>query len=161
MSCQCLMIKTKDKRKFFTHEKNLPQLLEFSKTFGAEISTVKVSEAEILDLKELAPAICDTNRAGKSPKYEVVEVKVPIPSKCSRCKTLQIAKKIKEYILGEFSKGEKLSLKDLKKRFKRYELSTSALSNHIARVRIELAITGVKIKRIGAGTYQMEDATGV
>ena len=56
---KCLLIQTKDKRKFFTHEKNFVQLIEFSKTFGAEISMVKLEEGPILELKELAPAICD------------------------------------------------------------------------------------------------------
>jgi len=43
------MIELKDRRKFFTHPKNLPELIEFSKTFGAELSVVRTCE-ESLDL---------------------------------------------------------------------------------------------------------------
>lgn len=51
----CLLIETKDKRKFFTHEKNFIQLIEFSKAFNAEISIVKLEEGSVLELEELAP----------------------------------------------------------------------------------------------------------
>ncbi len=65
---QCLMIKTKDKRKFFTAEENYLPLLEFSKLFKAEMSIVKVRDAEILDLEQLAPALCDANYIQPQPK---------------------------------------------------------------------------------------------
>jgi len=153
--CQCLMIKTKDNRKFFTHEKNLAQLLEFSKTFKAEISVVKVHESEIMDLEELAPAICDTNRVNKKPEYELVEVKIPILPRQPRAKILDVAKKIKDYVLLKFSNGETVSLKDLKKKFKRYALSTPALCNHIRRVKAEIESKGHKVCKVGAGAYQV------
>ena len=63
---KCLLLETKDKRKFFTHEKNFLQLIEFSRTFNAEISVVKMEQTELLDLKDLAPAICDAHY--KKPK---------------------------------------------------------------------------------------------
>ena len=51
MPRKCLMVETKDHRKFFTYPKNLNQLTEFYKTFGAEISVVKVEDdTEVLDL---------------------------------------------------------------------------------------------------------------
>lgn len=54
------MIRTKDNRKFFTYEENLPELLEFSKIFEAEISIVKIKDTNIcLDINQLAPAICN------------------------------------------------------------------------------------------------------
>ena len=154
METRCLMIKTKDNRKFFTHEKNFPQLIEFSKTFHAEISVVRVQEAPIMDLAELAPAICDSNYVAQEPDYELVKVVLPTAKK-SRAKILEVAKKVRAYIYIKFSKDEKVSLKDLKRHFKRYELSTPALCNHIRRVRKELENAGVKICKIAAGTYQM------
>ena len=153
---QCLMIKTKDRRKFFTHEKNFPQLIEFSKTFKAEISVVRVQEADILDLSALAPAICDANYATKKTNYELVEVKIPVLPKNSRPKILRTAARIKEYILARFLSGEAVSLKELKKRFKRHKLSTPTLCNHIARVKQELRQKGFHFTKIGAGAYRIE-----
>ena len=63
---KCLMLKTRDNRKYFTHEKNYDYLIEFSRTFGAEVSVVEVEEAEVLDLEELAPAICDCDPVYKT-----------------------------------------------------------------------------------------------
>jgi len=77
-SGSCVMIKCKDKRKFFTHKKNLPCLMEFSKIFNAEISVVRVKEAEILDLPQLAPAICDANFTQSVPaECKIIEIKAP------------------------------------------------------------------------------------
>ena len=60
MTQKCLLIKTKDNRKFLTHEKNLNSLIEFSKTFGAEIFTVPIAqEFSILELKDLVAALCN------------------------------------------------------------------------------------------------------
>ena len=72
---QCLMIKTKDNKKFFTHEKYFPQLIEFSKTFGAEISIVKIKDNNILDINELIPAICNANYKNDE-SYELVTTKI-------------------------------------------------------------------------------------
>jgi hypothetical protein len=72
---QCLMIKTKDKRQFFTYEKHLPQLIEFSKIFNAEISVVKIDGEKILDLEELPEAICNSAYKNKS-KYELISEKI-------------------------------------------------------------------------------------
>ena len=75
------MVKTKDNRNFFTHEKYYPQLTEFSKAFGAEISVVKIKDGEVLDLVELAPAICNSDFRMRQ-EFEIVETKVPIRKKC-------------------------------------------------------------------------------
>ena len=77
---QCLMIKTKDNRKFFTHEEYFPQLIEFSKTFGAEISIVKIQDNNILDINDLAPAICNGNYKNEA-NYELVKIKTKSPKK--------------------------------------------------------------------------------
>ena len=80
---QCLMIKTKDNRKFFTHEKYFPQLIEFSKTFGAEISIVKIQDNNVLDMDELVPAICNANYKNDE-NYELVTIKMTTPKKKSK-----------------------------------------------------------------------------
>lgn len=72
-SFQCLMIETKDKRNFFTHKKNYMPLIEFAKTFKAQISVVKTNEAELLDLVDLSSAICNPYYKQKA-NFEIVEV---------------------------------------------------------------------------------------
>lgn len=54
-----LMIQTPNKRKYFTQATNLPKLLEFAKTFGAELSLVEASDIELIDFENLAPTLCD------------------------------------------------------------------------------------------------------
>jgi len=53
----CLLIKTRNKRKLFTSKRNLKKLMEFAKLLGLKISIVKVENPKILDLKELAYSI--------------------------------------------------------------------------------------------------------
>jgi len=155
---QCLMIKTKDNRHFFTYQKNFPQLIEFSKTFGAEISVVKVKEAEVLQLDELAPAFCDANYQHE-PDYDLIEVKIaefkkigPKPPKTNRTKALETAAQVRSYVLQEFISGEVVSLHRVLKKFK--TLSISTVCNHIRTVKQQLAKEGYEIKKIGAGKYQ-------
>jgi Holliday junction resolvase len=78
MKTKCLMIETKDNRKFFTHSKNFKQLIEFSKNFGAKMFIVKtdISRSSILDLPKLAPALCNKSYKAKVPNFEIIETKL-------------------------------------------------------------------------------------
>lgn len=150
---KCLLIETKDKRKFFTHEKNFGQLIEFSKTFNAEISVVKVEKGQLLDLEELAPAICDASYKKPTAAYQIIETKL---SKSGRARPniLKTAEMINKYIIEQFTSRNSVSLKDLKKKFKKYGLSDPALCNHIRRAKKELEKNGLQFVKIGAGTYK-------
>lgn len=148
---KCLLIETKDHRKFFTHEKNFPQLIEFSKTFDATISLVKVEEAPILDLEELAPAICDAAYRKPKVEYQIVERK--LAKTISREKMLKVAAKIREYIEGRLLSRRTVSLRDVRKRFARYHLSTAALCNHLSHVRRKLEEKGYAVEKVAGGTY--------
>ena len=152
------MIKTKDNRHFFTYQKNFPQLIEFSKTFGAEISIVKVKEAEVLNLNQLAPAFCDASYCHK-PDYDLIEVKIaefkkigPKAPKSKRIKILEIAAQVRSHILQEFLSGNIVSLHQVLNKFKTLNLST--VCNHIRIIKQQLKSEGYKIKKIGAGKYQ-------
>jgi hypothetical protein len=66
---RCLMILTKDRRRFFTPEASYEHITEFAKVFNAEVSLVTVQEGEVLDLPSLVPAICNASyRAGPPPQ---------------------------------------------------------------------------------------------
>jgi len=150
----CLLIETKDKRKFFTHEKNFIQLIEFSKAFNAEISIVKLEEGSVLELEELAPALCDPTYKKPKVQYAIIETKMSIEGR-SRAEILRIADKVKKYVNKQFQNRNTVSLKELKKRFKRYKLTDAALCNHVRRVKSELEKEGFKFLKLGAGQYKV------
>lgn len=151
---KCLLIQTKDKRKFFTHEKNFLQLIEFSKTFGAEISTVKLDEGPILELEELAPAICDPSYKKNECQYSIIETQLSTDAK-SRTDILIVANKVKKYISEQFKSRKTVSLKDLKKKFQKENLTNAALCNHIRRVKQEFEKEGISFVKVGAGEYRV------
>lgn len=155
---KCLLIETKDKRKFFTHEKNFVQLIEFSKTFNAEISVVKMEKGPLLDLEELAPAICDAGYKKQEINYEIIETKLS-KSGQARPNILKTANKINKYILDRFSSRASVSLKDLKRKFKQCELSDAALCNHIRRAKKQLEGQGLTFVKTGAGMYEVASCT--
>ena len=150
---QCLMIRTKDQRKFFTHEENYIQLLEFSKIFQAEVSVVEVKEAVVLDLAQLAPAICDTTFVQPAPEqYQILEVKI---GQKKRQDILHHADKIRRHIIKRFLRGKLVSLKDLRKKFSKLKVTTACLCNHLTKAREELAKQGHQIEKVGGGKYQL------
>ena len=151
----CLLVKTKDKRKFLTHKKNLDMLKEFADTFNAEVSLVRVfkGDTEVLGLENLAPAICDSNY-DTQPDYELISRLFP---KRSRSTILKNASTIKSYIRQQFENGKNVSLKGLKKRYKEnYAVTDACLCNHLSTVRKELEEKGRSIRKTGAGAYCLE-----
>lgn len=151
---KCLMIKTKDNRKFFTNEEYFSQLVEFSKLFNAELSLVKVRDVPILKLEELAPAICDPNYKNINTNYETVAVKIPLQRKERRF-LLTTAEKIKTFIRTSLLEMKVVSLKDIKKEFKTNNFTTACLCNHFTKVRNELINEGYNIVKVGGGKYKI------
>ena len=150
---KCLMVKTKDNRSFFTHERYYPQLTEFSKTFGAEISVVKVKDGEVLDLIQLAPAICNSDYNPR-PDIEIIETKIPARKRC-RSKLLKNSQKIRDYIESQFRNGATVSLQALMNRYKRLRITSACLCHHVKVVREQLEKDGMTIIKVGGGKYQM------
>lgn len=67
---KCLLLETKDNRKFFTLVKNKKQLQEYCKAFGAKTYIVKsdIKKDQVLDIPKLVTALCD--KSYKNPKVE-------------------------------------------------------------------------------------------
>ena len=153
---QCLMIKTSDNRRFFTHEKYFPELIEFSKALKAEISIVKIQDDNILELEELAPAICNGTYKNNT-DYELIaqfkNIKSELPNK--REQTLARAAKIKNYIENRLLNEKNISFNNVLQEFLDYKLNKATISNHIARVKSKLEAKGYKIERIGKGKYRL------
>lgn len=149
---KCLLIELKDKRKFFTQEKNLPQLLEFCKSFKASIKVVQMTGGEVFDLEKLVFAICDPSIKTPKVEYQIVETKI---AASKRQETLTLAKKIQKFIAEQFIKRKNVSMKLLKEKYKTLGLSDAALCNHLKKVKTNLEQQGLRITKIGAGTYKV------
>lgn len=151
---RCLLIETKDKRKFFTHEKNFVQLIEFSKAFNAQISTVKLEEGTILELEELAPAICDPTYKKTDVQYKLLETKLNKETR-SRKDILKAAALVKNHVEAKFFTRQSVSIKDLQKKFKKYEFTDAAMRNHIKKIMSDLETKGFKFEKTAVGTYKV------
>ena len=59
MASKCLMLETREKKKFFTLLGNFKHLKEYCRAFGAKMFVVKadIERKKILDLKRLVPAL--------------------------------------------------------------------------------------------------------
>jgi hypothetical protein len=151
------MIKTKDKRRFFTHENHYPDLIQFSQAMGAEISVVKTEENFILDISELPTAICSQNYVSPN-NYELLET-TPIkyqPVKSSkRQNMLRLAKEVREFIKIELINNGTISHKKIQREFQKYDLSYARICNYLKLVCDELIDAGYVIKHIKRGEYQL------
>lgn len=153
-----IMLQTKNKT-FFVHKKSLPMLIEFAKTFKAKLAIVEVSGSDVTELEDLPILFCDQNF--NTPKAEYKELKILYPNQTfcptkTRSQILDDAKKIKRYICERFSSNGKVSLNELKQKFKELCVTDSCLSNHLASVRKELKKEkGVEFKVTSRGTYEL------
>lgn len=149
-----ILVKTKDNRKFLTFEKNLPSLIEFAKTFGAEVELVKVEKGtKALETKALTSAICNPTY-DESPQYKSIRKIFP-KSKKQRKSIISDAVSIRSFIQKRFLSGKTVSLKELKDKYKNQKLTDACLCNHMANVRKTLSKEGHKFRKIGAGKYCM------
>jgi hypothetical protein len=149
----CLMIKTQEKKRFFTYKTNLKQIIEYVKNFKSEIYLVKAYNVEVLQLKELALSLCNKFEDQSSVEHEVLEKIFPISIR-KRVKILKDATKIREFISTKLKKGDAVSLQLLKKKYAKLSLTDSCLCNHLAKARKQLCLEGHTIKKVGPGKYQ-------
>lgn len=157
MASKCLLLKTPDNRCFFTEEKHFPLLVEFGRTFDAEISVVKTQEqVEVLELDDLAKSICNQKITEPTP-YDVIEIKLaagPVKKSLSdRYDKIKKAHELNEVIRAEFLSGKSVSIADLEAKFP--DLTKPSLSNHFTRVRRELQTQGYTLVREKVGQYRL------
>ena len=67
----------------------------------------------------------------------------------------ELAAQIQSHLKKEFLSGKVISLHKIKNKYKKYDLSLSAICNHITKARKQLKKEGYKIEKVGAGKYQM------
>jgi hypothetical protein len=149
------MIEAKGGRRFFTHEENYPQLIEFSKTFDVEMSIVKLNRGKVMDLAELAPAICDPNYQNPQIEFEVLETKIT-KERRDRPTILKNADAIRDYIIKQLMNGKVVTLGDLREKFSKHKLTTACFCNHLRRSLEMLQKMGFSPIKVGGGKYFVE-----
>ena len=149
----CLMIKTQEKKRFFTYKKNLKTLIEYVKNFKSEIYLVEAHNVEVLQLEDLAKSLCNKFENQSDVQHDIIEKIFPISIR-KRVKILKDATKIKEFIFKKLKSGDAVSLQLLKKKYNKLDLTDSCLCNHLAKARKQLSVEGYVIKKIGPGEYQ-------
>lgn len=150
----CLLIETKDERKFVTHQENFKNLIEFAKTFDAQIFLINNPNKKILNMEQLCKAFCNQNYKSQS-EYRKVKKLFPNTQK-TRKEILKEAQEIQSFIMETFAKGESLSLKELNDKYKNCNLTSSCLCQHMARVRSQMRKDGFDFIKIGAGNYKLK-----
>lgn len=160
-----LLIKTMDERSFVTDPNNFPQLIEFAKTVGAEISLVKAEEqVEVLELSALVKSLCDVTKGTKPIKCEVLERKIAGNPSASVTVTrnrankreimLKLAQEVRAHLYKELVSGATISMSGLTNRFGD-KLSASALRSHLNIVKNRLSLAGCKTEKVGVGQYKV------
>lgn len=154
------MIETNSKV-FFVHKKELPQLIEFAKTFKAKLSLVEISQSATkytLSAEQLVNQFCNQNYKPKPINYKLVEVLYPVDKEKklkTRSQMIQNANRIKKYIRSKLMKKCKVSLQEVRSEFKELNLTSACLSNHFSQVRRDLIKKGYKINTIKKGVYKL------
>lgn len=147
----CLLIKTSDEKKFLVNKKNMKFITEYVKTFNAELYLVEVIQGKVISqLKNLASAICNPEYKNES-SFKIIEKIYP------KSRNTNNSSKIKKHILEKFQTKQIVSLKDLKNKYKKQEITDACLSNYFSSVRKQLLKNGNKIKKIGQGNYILSD----
>ncbi len=144
-----LMLLTKDKKKFFTPMKNFQCLIEYAKTFNAQMFQVKIKEGKVLELKNLVVALCDPEYTCDITYSETARLFPEL----GRDKILKNAEMIQSFIRKRLLGGKTVSLKELKEKYEKLKITDACLCNHLSTVRKALIREGRIVEKVGAGAY--------
>lgn len=150
---KCLLLKTPEGRHFFTHENNFTVLVEFGRTFGAEISVVKTPDPLVLELEDLAKYICSQVQ-DEAPKYEVLEIMLSASESSKPTKKSDLSKEAYDFIRATLLDGKSISISDLATKFT--SMTRTTLSSCIQKVKKELIKENYKVVREKPGQYKIQ-----
>ena len=155
----CLLIRTPEKKEFVTDVRNYPLLIEYANTFGGKIYTIDTKETvTILDMDELATALCDGDGIQGTIEYQIVKKHLPALDKASKRRDEQsLALNIRSFIKEQLLKGKPVSLMTIRKQFLKHGLRTCTISNHYAFIRRQLMKQGMPVRRVGHVIYQKKE----
>lgn len=130
-------------REFFLHKKNLPYLVELTKTLNARLCIVKVKKAKLLSLEEF----CVAYNKGVTPVGIIYELVKEIPLHKNPLKEKH---NLKALIRREFLNGHAVSVKGLSETFL---LSKSTLRYYLAAVKEEMTNEGYAFTQLSRGNF--------
>ena len=148
---RCLLIELKDNRKFMTYQKNFNQLIEFCKSFKANMSLVNMKNGIIFDLEELVPALCNPKQKKINYEYTIIENKMVTNTKNKK----QIILKLREEIRRKFESREAISENRLCAKYAKIGLNKSTIKNCIKSVKDEMKKEGHSFCRVSSGVYKI------
>lgn len=149
----CLLLTTKENRKFFISRKYLKQLMEFSGNYECSISIVKTDPKNIESIQDFIKSFCHQNYTENNAKYVIMKKNLQ-SKKRQNTKSEQIRNAIEK----TFIQNQKASLEEIKKLFFKDNISTSSLSAYFSEVRKNLGIRGIQIEMIKKGTYVIKSS---
>lgn len=156
---QCLMIELDEERRYFTDEENLPQLLEFCKSFDLKMYVVQAKEVTLIDIMGLPKIVCEGKKT-PSIEFKVIQNVLPfdpaisIPVVRNRSHAIKTAKAIREKIRSRFLLGEAVSKDMLEEEFPEDSIPSSSFALHVRTIRKELEEQGYTFERISPSCYK-------
>jgi len=148
---KCLLIELKDKRKFFTHQKNFNQLIEFCNSFKANMSLVNMKNGNVLDLDELVPAFCNPKQKKQKYEYTLIENKIITRDENKKLTNQNIKNHIRRKLLSKKS----VSIQELKRKYNKQGVGISSINSCFSQVKSDLKKEGYKFTKISTGNYKI------
>lgn len=145
---QYLLIEGKNK-KILTHKNNMKYAQEIKSLFKVNLYLV-TGEGKVLDIKEVAKALCDQNY----PSYKMtILTKKPLDAKRDRKTLIDNSKKIRAFITNKLSIKKVITIQELKEKFSDLNLSNACFSKHLKASIMELEARGFIITKKSRGCY--------
>jgi hypothetical protein len=150
---KALMITMPDSSCYLTQSENLSCLIEFARTFKAEISVIELKEkCEIHSLDSLIQTICSGDKHHMTPEHTIIEIKIKgdlqsVKKRSHREQTAEIHKVARQIVETQ----KKISIADLKEKFP--NIDKTILNNCLTRAIQKLQVEGVQIIKIKPGIF--------
>lgn len=173
MKTKCLMVELADGRKFFTKINSQSNLIEFSKTFDANLKIVIANDPELLSLKKLAKSICNNENGGSNVEFTVLKMLsnknksshgfITEFTKFSNLTTKQKysskSKSVFDYIIEKLKSGDKINIKDFAEKMKKHDISISTIYRFLNLSKKMLKEKdGLNVSKISPGIYAVTKA---
>lgn len=139
----------------FTYNRNLIYLSEILNEANIKISRVKVKEAWLLPLKNLAEEL--NNPSEKYSDYLLDEDEPGNNFKKKKYGYSHIREEIKDYATRTLMGGQLVSTKLLHEKWKHHNLVNAKINRWFREARFKLHCEGYTIKQIKKGTYQLHN----
>ena len=166
MKTQCLLVKLKDGRNFFTKRSHHAALIEFSTAFGAELKPVMAAKPQLLGLEELAECVCDQTRPGSSTRFTTRTDEAgqephwyahytAIGDLTPRQRSMRRLASLRKCIDSQLRGGREIRVKSLAKKLAKYNINAGAVYRQINSIKTKLENEGRTLMKVRPGVYAL------